>query len=181
MLGKIERTWRRGWQRMNGWMASLNQRTWVWVNSGSWWWIGRPGVLWFMGSQRIGHDWVTEQNWISILAPSSGIFARLLDFAFWKNTHMLIDFSVSSLLFIYMLLVQLHSIALSASSSLHHLQAPAGTCWLNHAVFQDIVHFLSFSHRTSLAMLCCSLMLLFGLGARKGCGARFLWLGRSII
>jgi len=37
--------------------------TWVWVNSGSWWWTGRPGVLWFMGSQRVGHDWVTELNW----------------------------------------------------------------------------------------------------------------------
>ena len=30
---------------------------------GSWWWTGRPGVLRFMGSQRIGHDWVTELNW----------------------------------------------------------------------------------------------------------------------
>ena len=33
------------------------------MNSGSWWWTGRPGVLWFMGSQRVGHDWVTELNW----------------------------------------------------------------------------------------------------------------------
>ena len=41
-------------------MASPTRRTWVWVNSGSWWWTGRPGVLWFMGSQRVGHDWVTE-------------------------------------------------------------------------------------------------------------------------
>ena len=41
-------------------MASLTQWTWVWVNSGSWWWIGRPGVLQFMGSQRVGHDWATE-------------------------------------------------------------------------------------------------------------------------
>ena len=49
----------RGWE---GWMASLTQRTWVWVNSGSWWWTGRPGMLWFMGSQRVGHDWVTELN-----------------------------------------------------------------------------------------------------------------------
>ena len=47
----------RGW---DGWMASLTQCTWVWVNSGSWWWTGRPGVLRFMGSQRVGHDWVTE-------------------------------------------------------------------------------------------------------------------------
>ena len=50
----------RGW---DGWMASLTRWTLVWVNSESWWWTGRPGVLWFMGSQRIGHDWATELNW----------------------------------------------------------------------------------------------------------------------
>ena len=50
----------RGW---DGWLASLTQWTWVWVNSGSWWWTGRPGVLQSMGSQRVGHDWVTELNW----------------------------------------------------------------------------------------------------------------------
>ena len=53
----------RGW---DGWMALLTQWTWVWVNSGSWWWTGRPGVLWFMGSQRVGHDWVTELNWTDL-------------------------------------------------------------------------------------------------------------------
>ena len=46
-----------------GWMAPLTRRTWVWVNSRSWWWTGRPGVLLFMGSQRVGHDWATELNW----------------------------------------------------------------------------------------------------------------------
>ena len=50
----------RGW---DGWMASPTHWTWVWVNSGSWWWTGRPGVLQFMGSQRVGHDWATELNW----------------------------------------------------------------------------------------------------------------------
>ena len=50
----------RGW---DGWMASLTRWMWVWVNSGSWWWTGRPGVLWFMGSQKVGHDWATELNW----------------------------------------------------------------------------------------------------------------------
>ena len=50
----------RGW---DGWMASLTQWIWVWVGSGSWWWTGRPGVLQFMGLQRVGHDWVTELNW----------------------------------------------------------------------------------------------------------------------
>ena len=46
----------------NGWMASLTQGTWVRVNSGSWWWTGRPGVLQFTGSQRVGHHWQTEQQ-----------------------------------------------------------------------------------------------------------------------
>ena len=49
----------RGW---DGWMVSPTQWMWVWVNSGSWWWTGRPGVLRFMGSQRVRHDWVTELN-----------------------------------------------------------------------------------------------------------------------
>ena len=53
----------RGWA---GWMASPTGWTWVWVNSGSWWWTGRPGVLWFMGSQRAGHDWATELNWTEL-------------------------------------------------------------------------------------------------------------------
>ena len=47
----------------NGWMASLTQWTWVWVSSGSCWWIGKPGMLLFIGSQRAGHDCATELNW----------------------------------------------------------------------------------------------------------------------
>ena len=50
----------RGW---DGWMASPTRWTWVWVNSGSWWWTERPGVLQFIGSQRVGHNWATELNW----------------------------------------------------------------------------------------------------------------------
>ena len=50
----------RGW---DGWMASPTQWTWVWVNSWSCWWTGRPGVLRFMELQRVRHDWVTELNW----------------------------------------------------------------------------------------------------------------------
>ena len=48
----------RGW---DGWMASLTQWTWGWVNSGRWWWTGRPGVVQSMGSQRVGHDWETAE------------------------------------------------------------------------------------------------------------------------
>ena len=47
----------------DGWMASLTWWTWVWVNSRSLWWTGRPGVLWFMGLQRVRHNWETELNW----------------------------------------------------------------------------------------------------------------------
>ena len=47
----------------DGWMASPTQWTWVWVDSGSWWWTGRPVVLQSVGSQRIGQDWVNEVNW----------------------------------------------------------------------------------------------------------------------
>ena len=63
-----EKDWRQkkgmtedGW---DGWMASLIQWTWGWVNSGSWWWTERPGVLQSMESQRVGHSWVTELNWM---------------------------------------------------------------------------------------------------------------------
>ena len=51
----------RGW---NGWMASPTWWTWVWVNSGSWWWTGRPGVLQFTGLQRVGHDWTALMGWL---------------------------------------------------------------------------------------------------------------------
>ena len=54
----------RGW---DGWVALLTRWTLVWVNSRSWWWTGRPGMLWFMGSQRVGHDWASELNWTSTL------------------------------------------------------------------------------------------------------------------
>ena len=53
----------RGW---DGWMASPTRCTWVWVTSGSWWWTERPGVLRFMGSQRVRHNWVTELNWTEL-------------------------------------------------------------------------------------------------------------------
>ena len=67
---------KRGW---DGWMASLTQWTQVWVNSRSWQWTGRPGMLQSMGSQRVGHNWVTELNWtdkeeLTICGPKSLVF-----------------------------------------------------------------------------------------------------------
>ena len=63
MLGKIEGGRRRGGQRWDGCLASPTRWTWVWVNSGSWWWTGNPGMLKSMGSQRVRYDWATELNW----------------------------------------------------------------------------------------------------------------------
>ena len=63
MLGKIKAGGEgddRGW---DGWMASLTQWTWVWLNSGSWWQTGSLGMLQSMGSQRVEHDWANELNW----------------------------------------------------------------------------------------------------------------------
>ena len=67
MLGKIEGRRRREWQKLR-WLdgISLTQWTWVWINSGIWWWTGRPGVLQSMGSQRVGHNWVTELNQMAL-------------------------------------------------------------------------------------------------------------------
>ena len=53
----------KGTTEWDGWMASPTRWTWVWVNSWSWWWTERPGVLRFMGSQKVRHDWATELNW----------------------------------------------------------------------------------------------------------------------
>ena len=64
----------RGW---DGWMASLTQWTWVWVNSGSWWWTGNLGVLRFMGSKRVGHDWATtelKKGLVALLSQRWSIF-----------------------------------------------------------------------------------------------------------
>ena len=65
--GKDWRREEKGTTGWDGWMASLTQWTWVWVNSGSWW-TGRPGVLQLMGSQRVGHNWATELGWTSCIS-----------------------------------------------------------------------------------------------------------------
>ena len=62
----------RGW---DGWRASPTRWTWAWVNSGSWWWTGRPGVMQFMGSQRVGYDWATElTDWLTTSSNSQKLY-----------------------------------------------------------------------------------------------------------
>ena len=66
-LGGIGGRRRRGWQRMR-WLDGITDSwTWVWVNSGSWWWTGSLGVLRFMGLQRVRPNWVTELNWTPLV------------------------------------------------------------------------------------------------------------------
>ena len=64
MLGKIEGRKRRDDQGWDCWLASPMQWTWVWVGSRCFWWTGKPGILHSMGSQRVGHDWVTTEQLI---------------------------------------------------------------------------------------------------------------------
>ena len=98
MLGGIGGRRRRGWQRMR-WLDGITDWwKWVWVNSRNWWWTGRPGVLRFMGSQRVGHDWATELNWINlfiwlshaacgILVPQAGIKTLSPALESWNLNH----------------------------------------------------------------------------------------------
>ena len=71
----------RGW---DGWTASPTRCTWVWVNSGRSWWIGRPGVLRFMGSKRVGHDWATDLIWSLILDNLIMLFLSVIFFVFLR-------------------------------------------------------------------------------------------------
>ena len=67
MLWGIGGSRRRGWQRMR-WLVGITDSMDMGLGElQRWWWTGRPGVLWFMGSQRIRHDWVTELNWTEVL------------------------------------------------------------------------------------------------------------------
>ena len=87
MLGKLRAGGEgddRGW---DGWVASPSQWTWVCVNSGSLWWTGRPGLLWLMGSQRVGREWLSD--WTEL--NKQYLFTCLLDIC----AHMLSCFSLT--------------------------------------------------------------------------------------
>jgi len=91
----------RGW---DGWMVSPTQWTWVWVDSGSWWWTGRPGMLRFMGSQRVGHDWVTELNWTLFSSIMPTWICTLVLIVFVNNLN-IFWYSVSRVIWLIIWLV----------------------------------------------------------------------------
>ena len=97
MLGNLKVRRKGDDREWDGWIASLTQWTWVWASSESWWWIGKPGVLQSMGSQRVGHDWVTElnctkikiikiKNWYLIVKYEDDNFLKIPWFAFVLRT-----------------------------------------------------------------------------------------------
>ena len=87
-------------------MASPTRWKWVWVNSGSWWWTGRPGVLRFMGSQRVGHHWVTDLIWSDLKLYLDSLMS------FW----------------VYLIIVLLHSVGLTLKNLLHPVQTYLIAC-----------------------------------------------------
>ena len=82
ILGKIEGRRRRGWQRMRWLNGITDLMDMVWVNSGSWWWTGRPGVLQFMGSQGVGHDWTTKLNWTELPNGGASLVTQMVKTAY---------------------------------------------------------------------------------------------------
>ena len=76
----------RGW---DGWMASLTQLTWVWVNFSSWWWTGRPGVLQSMELEIVRHNWGTEMNWTAAISFLC-MYLEKTKTLIWKDTCTLV-------------------------------------------------------------------------------------------
>ena len=83
MLGKIEGRRRRGRQRMRLLDGITDSIYMSWVISWSWWWTGRPGMLLFLGLQRVGHDWVNELNWTE--PPISLYIIYCTGMAYWTD------------------------------------------------------------------------------------------------
>ena len=107
----------------DGWMASMSQWTWVRVNSGSWWWTARPVVLQSMGSQRVGHDWVTELNWIVSQTPEFCLLPQCLT-EFWMKQALEVH----------------HQASLHSSSKYHLAVSYASFTLLNlYSRFQNLI------------------------------------------
>ena len=85
MLGKTEGRRRRGWQSMRSLAGISNSMEWAWASSGKWWRTGKPGMLQSMGSQRVGHDWVTKLNWIDWCWSSNTLATWYEELSHWKR------------------------------------------------------------------------------------------------
>ena len=128
--GQEEKGNDRGW---DGWMASSTRWTWVWVNSGSWWWTGRPGMLWFMGLQRVRHDWVTELNWTELNCLKSAVYL-------WVHTWYCTFYEIDKYILIHIHhYAIIHSIFNSLKTSVLCLFTPQTLCpWLKPMTTTDL-------------------------------------------
>ena len=97
-ISQMRRRKRKGDRGWDGWMTSLTQWTWVWVNARSWWWTGRIGVLQSMESQS-RKDWATELNWTELMSiETRGYFFKeavillswMASFLFWTIFYFLL-------------------------------------------------------------------------------------------
>ena len=161
---EYQTTWPASWETYMQVSPSPTRWTWVWVNSGIWWWTGRPGMLWFMGSQRVGHDWVTEVNWTeTVFSTSVIIFFSSVWFFFMFSNSLLkfllcLSILLLSLLRIFIIITLNH---LSGRFPNSHFVYPFfWVCWeslwsLPWTIYQVdclplfwLVHFLRFSSGT---------------------------------
>ena len=126
----------RGW---DGWMASPMQWTWVWVNSGSWWWTGKPHVLQSIESQRVGHDWAIELNWTE-LKPSQSSRAQCC-FNWSLHCHCIVDwFLPLTVLFSCLLCRCISLIGIPSKSATYSFwfqsMFPGKLIWYNYLAMQ---------------------------------------------
>ena len=100
VLGGIGGRRRRGQQRMRWLDGITDSMDWVWANSGNWWWTGRPGVLRFMGSQRVGHNWVIELNWLNWEAVLLSFGWAVFQNPFLRNFYFALIYIIRFIFFI---------------------------------------------------------------------------------
>ena len=135
---------------LDGWMALLTQWAWVWVNSGSWWQTGRPGVLQSMGSQRVGHDWATELNWTESCKWHSSVTFSLSALLMWLLWWSRRDPGGS----------ELRRLLPSVSKDLRHLLQKLPRCWMLQTpevwTWKWILHQLNFQMRPQASLTLCN-------------------------
>ena len=142
MLGGIGGRRRKGQQRMR-WLDGITDSMDMSLNSRSWWWTGRPGILWFMGLQRVGHDWATELNWTELNSDQCELIPHCsFDFHFpnewcWASFHVFISHLLYSIEYWTEFCV-LHNRDLFIHSTCNHNPLPLGNHKSGHYIHKSV-------------------------------------------